>query len=853
MKYLYNHDQNANHLRIWAGKVPLVRAHFYFWNPGQRMQKTLEGLLQTLLYHVLQAHPELVSKVCPGRWSIEQSSRGTSSNMSWTLKELKEAFTVFTSQCTVDTKFYFHIDGLDEYSGDCWEVIDTLQHLSTASNVKLCLSSRPWNEFQDAFGRLNPYTLHLHELTREDIKLFARENLRSYTRFAAFQPQLFNELVHSIGEKAQGVFLWVRLAVRSLRDGITNEDPVSILHERLKAIPSDLEDFFEQILSSVDEIYRHRMANTFLATLRSDDPLRIIHYYFLEGEEETHSYKLPASQWPSFEVQRSVQQTIRRLNGRFKGLLEPASTTNVTHQTLVDFLHRTLRDFLIRGHMREKLERWAIQETHVLTSISRAIVAESKFIGSGPSLKQLPLAIRLAEQASNESGNSEHYHAVLDEVEAEYERANICTLYHKPCPDISYILGAAVSLGHVDYVHYRLDRHSTSLDLDRILLHAITCALSPDSDSTYSSCLAQLHSAASCSKHCYEAVRPHNPFPSPQLVRLLLDYGANPNAAIGNHSALHTFLNRMADSLDGNQADIISDIFRAFHEKHLIDGRVNTDIWHRLLLRLGYDYDISIALRNISQYFGDLLEAGFDPNADLGHGISGTVVLLRTLTHTSWMGKQSEVSHLLFKFLRHGADITQVYRDVSGRGWLDSVCDELTHRPTTWLGSSRNAELEIFLQHGLEPNSAIPESNGAATIWTRLLKALDLSFRKANFDRTHQQIMRRTVILCLKYGADPYASRLPGLLKWMEGAHCRLSTSEVSELQRIVAQEKANMESRLLVLEDPGWTTQSRPTPIGPRAQTRSQIAYCSREENKRSIPYEHDNIRAQHKRRRYG
>jgi hypothetical protein len=58
-----------------------------FWNPGQQMQKTLQGLLQTLLYHVLQAHPELVAKICPGRWSA-------SSTTSWTIKELQKALTI---------------------------------------------------------------------------------------------------------------------------------------------------------------------------------------------------------------------------------------------------------------------------------------------------------------------------------------------------------------------------------------------------------------------------------------------------------------------------------------------------------------------------------------------------------------------------------------------------------------------------------------------------------------------------------------------------------------------------------------------------------------------------------------
>jgi len=147
MKFLYGDEDNTRHLRVWADNSPLVRAHFYFWNPGQQMQKTLKGLLQTLLYHILQACSDLAPTLCPERWTAESRAQGSTSKQAWTLNELRRALTIFKAQCSAKTKFYFHIDGLDEYHGDCWEVIETLQDLSRAPNIKLCLSSRPWNEF----------------------------------------------------------------------------------------------------------------------------------------------------------------------------------------------------------------------------------------------------------------------------------------------------------------------------------------------------------------------------------------------------------------------------------------------------------------------------------------------------------------------------------------------------------------------------------------------------------------------------------------------------------------------------------------------------------------------------------
>jgi hypothetical protein len=51
----------------------------------------------------------------------------------------------------VSTKFCFFIDGLDEYSGDEEETLRLMLDISSSSNIKICVSSRPWNTFLDAF------------------------------------------------------------------------------------------------------------------------------------------------------------------------------------------------------------------------------------------------------------------------------------------------------------------------------------------------------------------------------------------------------------------------------------------------------------------------------------------------------------------------------------------------------------------------------------------------------------------------------------------------------------------------------------------------------------------------------
>lgn len=71
---------------------------------------------------------------------------------------------------------------------------------------------------------------------------------------------MYRLLIADIGERAQGVFLWVYLNVRSLRDGLVNGDDLSMLQTRLHSLPTDLEEYFKHRSASVDLIHKEKQA-----------------------------------------------------------------------------------------------------------------------------------------------------------------------------------------------------------------------------------------------------------------------------------------------------------------------------------------------------------------------------------------------------------------------------------------------------------------------------------------------------------------------------------------------------------------------------------------------------------------
>ena len=788
MKYLFEHDDTVDNLRIWSGDAPLVRACFYFWLPGQQMQKSLEGLLQTLLYHILHACPDLVRELCPGRWTAayHPDLHGIAAPIPWTLLELQRSIALFKTQTTVRTKFYFQVDGLDEYCGDSWDVIETLRDLSTAPNVKLCLSSRPWNCFQDSFGRSNPHVLRIHEFTRPDIELFAWENLLSDGRYIDFKPELFNYLVRDIGERAQGVFLWVRLVVKSLRNGIINQDPVSILQERLQATPSDLEEFFEQILASVDAIYRSRMAWTFLVAMRSPRQLKLIHYYFLEQEDPTFGFDVPSRIWPHSEIQRCAIKTERRLNGRFKGLLEATPSVDITAQTEVDFLHRTLSDFLATNRMKEKLQSWASGELNVFTAISRALIAESKFIEENPTFQSYKAAVELASKGAIETGDTTHCFQVIDQAELGNERMRPC---HAWCGLNCDILRFAASLGHAEYLNYRMHKDGTLLGLDHILKHDVTASVALGESYAFSlPSISSLHGISSQSSKRFPAISSNTKAtaPLPSLVAVLFGLGANPDTIVDGVSSWTAFADRAAELMDGEHEEQYWEIFGMFLEQG-VDVNTTTASWVGMLNRANAKSENK--MRNTCRYFKRLFSHRLCPNAT-SQNTTITTAFVRTLAnHTFDISTASQaIQHdLLREFLRNGADLSVIYRDTSSSGWFENLHQALSSPKSLRDSlSPRVAQYRILLENGLDPNMAI---HNGCTFWENLLIVMYSGYELSGYNAGCNNIVRDICLVSLQYGADPHVSVIQSILRGMNNISNFCAGSHRADIQRALHKE----------------------------------------------------------------
>jgi hypothetical protein len=457
------------------------------------------------------------------------------SDYQWTLKDLLAVFARLSDHSLNPVMMCFFIDGLDEYDGIHSDVVQLFQKFSASDNIKICLSSRPWNVIQNAFGEGRNPKLMLQDLTREDINIYVKDKLAEDYRFQALADadQRYHQLIEEIVTKAQGVFLWVVLVTQSLLNGLTDDNSITDMQRRLEHLPSDLERFFQHILDGIEEVYKPQTAQIFEMATIAKTPLSVYLLQYLEQESLDPHYAVKAQRTYLSEAKmiQVKKRLTKYLNARCKGLLEihydEYGTFSFSYK--IEFLHRTVKDYLESQDMKAVLKSLAPRGFNPATSLCRAYLAllkqlqpyEIKLYASTPEPLDFisQLILYYARKVEIELDRSEW--TVIDELDRFHatflrDTAPLMIRKHKELEDWEEITQASLGVEFLEwavearlviYVERRLKEDPTLMLDDEIehplLFHAL---------------IKRLHSVHLLAQHI-----------EPEMVRLLLSFGADPH------------------------------------------------------------------------------------------------------------------------------------------------------------------------------------------------------------------------------------------------------------------------------------------------------------------------------------
>ncbi|KAK4164781.1 hypothetical protein QBC43DRAFT_288685 [Cladorrhinum sp. PSN259] len=364
---VYDLDTNEadTPLREERWKDRLVMANFFFYYKGSALQKSEAGVFRSLLYQILAANPDLIELAFPERYSALSLS-GNATTFEPSVQELKRALTntIQTRRLTPDSPiFFFAIDGLDEYDSNysgIEELAKYFKDLGSFSNVKLVLSSRPEMVFVHVFSGCP--SLHLHDLTGQDILNFVNDDLKT-----------------EIVEASSGVFLWVHLVVRSLLQSLLSGfDNIDDLRSRVQELPTDLKPLFRHMWDRIPIEGRYREQASRLLQLAETGTalgkhLSLVGVSFAQSCNLQNAIEAELQPMKDEEAEFQMERTRAQILSSCMGLVEirkrttyeaPKNVEGDPYPNLperkqkhphVAFIHRSVYEFISAGDVRLEL------------------------------------------------------------------------------------------------------------------------------------------------------------------------------------------------------------------------------------------------------------------------------------------------------------------------------------------------------------------------------------------------------------------------------------------------------------------------------------------------------------------
>ena len=444
MKYLHDNPKTQELLNEWAGDDPIVIASFYAWNVGDKLQKSQEGLLRSLLHEVIHQYPALATLAFPDLWTtwLETYAAGNRPQRKiekWRPKALRDAILALINQNSLKVKYCFLIDGLDEYDGDHANIAGLCKDMSSSGSTKLCVSSRPLLVFETAFKGCPG--LMLQYLTYDDIKLYIEAKFAESERFREIStedPQHAQELHMSIVDRASGVFLWVRIAVESLLDGIQNFDRISDLRRRLDLLPSELEALYVHIFKNLDPLYLEQAAKLFQLVGTAITPLTPLQLALADEEDPLIVYEEDLQPLTKAEMVRKCREVEGRLKSRCRGLLEiqTEKSLEILHlqktpedhilHAQVDWLHKTVFEYIQKDRIWNGFTNAISEPFHPQVQLLKAFILEIRIAFTPITMSKFLYMIRSAFSYARmaEYGLGHAQVALMEELYGALEQAS---------------------------------------------------------------------------------------------------------------------------------------------------------------------------------------------------------------------------------------------------------------------------------------------------------------------------------------------------------------------------------------------------------------------------------------------
>lgn len=318
------------------------------------MQKTFYGLVRSLLFQILSKAPDLCDEIPQHCLPKDKGLR-----IKWTLSDLQDTLHAVFRQQRQELSVCLFIDALDEFDGHLESLSEFIQSMvmprdSTKFRAKVFFSSRPRDILFDQFKHFPSF--QLQEYTKDDIERYTIERLRGFPgvlnqmELSQAARQTISRVVGYINQTANGVFLWVRLALDKLSEAFNTQEALTALdmNQLLRELPTELGDFYAAIIDRMPQDFRwnaYLVLDTLLKAF--DEPsLQDLHLIVVNSKCQTIQECESRQSKP-----QSFQNFCTQLREQCGGLVELEEPFQEDGR--VRLMHQTVREFVSQPAFQE--------------------------------------------------------------------------------------------------------------------------------------------------------------------------------------------------------------------------------------------------------------------------------------------------------------------------------------------------------------------------------------------------------------------------------------------------------------------------------------------------------------------
>ncbi|RNJ59936.1 hypothetical protein D7B24_000653 [Verticillium nonalfalfae] len=334
-----------------------VLVHHFFNKRGQIIEHSFQGFLQSVLEQILRQQPSLFEHMLQDWYTMQDPQQMTPNH--WPEWLLKRALTRVIALGSTTLRFLMIFDALDECQSeiDIVEILSFLKVLldgTLGKNVRIVFSCR----YLPDTSNLNPAEcLRMEHHNQSDIANLVHDVWSSSIPMDAPADE-FQELKKAIIKKANGIFLWVRLALdrvtKAVRDGGTSDE----IRETIDELPGELSGIFEMLLGHPAQKHREETHAMLSMALTAKKPLTIEEFRLVLNLCSDDAISSLADMNRSTKLVSNYQVMQRRIRSRCGGLLEvvPADRLDTAEEVgetarnesrqVVQFVHQSVKDFL---------------------------------------------------------------------------------------------------------------------------------------------------------------------------------------------------------------------------------------------------------------------------------------------------------------------------------------------------------------------------------------------------------------------------------------------------------------------------------------------------------------------------